>query len=195
MQKQQEQVVGRLLSARLDTPLGAMTAVVDDESVRLLEFVDRRALPGEITRLGPVSSGRNQVTEALMQELDNYFSGTATSFTVKTVQHGTEFEESVWTVLQQIRFGETRSYGDVARSIGMPEMARDVGRANGANQISIIVPCHRVIGSDGSLVGYGGGLWRKKWLLEHERKPDEKALEQGSNPVRSLENWMSVKRQ
>jgi AraC family transcriptional regulator of adaptative response/methylated-DNA-[protein]-cysteine methyltransferase len=184
-----EQVIGKLLSTRLDTPLGTMLAVVDDMSVRLLEFVDRRALPGEISRLGPVSSGSNKVTEILTEELDNYFSGASTSFNVKTVQHGTEFEENVWTVLEQIPYGETRSYGDVARLIGWPEMAREVGQANGSNQISIIVPCHRVIGSDGSLVGYGGGLWRKKWLLEHERKPGEKALAPGSR-VRSLENWI-----
>jgi AraC family transcriptional regulator of adaptative response/methylated-DNA-[protein]-cysteine methyltransferase len=194
MLAEQVMVTGKLLSTRLDTPLGEILAVVDDMSVRLLEFDDHRALPSEITRLGPVTSGRNKVTETLKQELDNYFSGTTTSFIVKTVQHGTEFEENVWTVLEQIPYGETWSYGDVARTIGWPEMAREVGRANGANQISIIVPCHRVIGSDGSLVGYGGGLWRKKWLLEHERKLREKDLAPSSSAVSSLENWISVKR-
>ncbi len=181
----------KLLSTKLDTPLGEMIAVVDDDSVRLLEFADRRALPGEITRLEPTCVGRNEVAEALAEELNKYFSRDSTSFNLKTVQHGTEFEESVWTVLQQIPFGETRSYGDIARSIGWPEMAREVGQANGANQISIVVPCHRVIGADGSLIGYGGGLWRKKWLLEHERKLASKRLETGSNLPSTLENWIT----
>ena len=185
-----DQETGKLLSTRLDTPLGVMVAVVDDDSVRLLEFADRRALPGEITRLEPTSAGRNEISEALAEEVNRYFSGASTTFAVKTVQHGTKFEESVWTVLQQISFGETRSYGDIARSIGRPEMAREVGQANGANQISIIVPCHRVIGADGSLIGYGGGLWRKKWLLEHERKL-AKGLEPESNRPSTLESWIT----
>lgn len=113
-----DQETGKLLSTRLDTPLGVMTAVVDDDSVRLLEFADRRVLPGEITRLEPTSGGRNKISEALAEELNRYFSGASTTFNVKIVQHGTEFEESVWAVLQQISFGETRSYGDIARSIG-----------------------------------------------------------------------------
>lgn len=182
---------GRVLSTKLDTPLGEMIALVDDISVRLLEFADRRALPGEISRLEPTSAGRNEVAEALAEELSSYFSGASTSFNLKTVQHGTELEESVWTVLQRIPFGETRSYGDIARSIGWPEMAREVGQANGANKISIIVPCRRVIGADGSLIGYGGGLWRKKWLLEHERKVANKGLETDSNAPSTLESWIT----
>ncbi len=188
---QKDKGTGKLLSTKLDTPLGEMIAVVDEDSVRLLEFADRRALPSEITRLEPTSAGRNEVAEALAEELNEYFSGVSTSFNLKTVQYGTEFEESVWTVLQQVPFGETRSYGDIARSIGWPEMAREVGQANGANQISIIVPCHRVIGADGSLIGYGGGLWRKKWLLEHERKLANKGLETKSNVLSTLESWIT----
>lgn len=186
--------MGKLLSMRFDTPMGAMLGVVDDESVRLLEFADNRALQGEMARLGHVSPGRNAVAEALSEELSGYFSGASSTFNMKTLQHGTELEEDVWAVLRQIPFGETRSYGDVARSIGRPEMTREVGRANGANQISIIVPCHRVIGADGSLVGYGGGLWRKKWLLEHERKFARRDLAKGSNVTPSLEDWMSATR-
>ena len=105
-----------------------------------------------------------------MVELEDYFACESAAFQIPTVQHGTAFEEAVWRVLEQIPPGQTRSYGEIAEMLGQPEKSREVGQANGANKISIIVPCHRVIGADGSLVGYGGGLWRKKWLLDHERQ-------------------------
>jgi AraC family transcriptional regulator of adaptative response/methylated-DNA-[protein]-cysteine methyltransferase len=92
------------------------------------------------------------------------------SFDIPVVQRGTPFEASVWSALQQVPPGETRSYGELARSLGRPDAARAVARANGANQVAIIVPCHRIIGADGSLTGYGGKIWRKQWLLEHERR-------------------------
>jgi AraC family transcriptional regulator of adaptative response/methylated-DNA-[protein]-cysteine methyltransferase len=92
------------------------------------------------------------------------------SFSIPVVQRGTAFEATVWSALQQVPPGETRSYGELARSLGRPEAARAVARANGTNQVAIIVPCHRIIGADGSLTGYGGKLWRKQWLLEHERR-------------------------
>jgi O-6-methylguanine DNA methyltransferase len=103
-------------------------------------------------------------------ELGEYFAGTRKSFTVPVVMTGTVFQKQVWNELLNIPFGETRSYMEQASAIGKPGAIRAVARANGSNPVSVIIPCHRVIGSDGKLTGYGGGLWRKRWLLEHERK-------------------------
>jgi AraC family transcriptional regulator, regulatory protein of adaptative response / methylated-DNA-[protein]-cysteine methyltransferase len=165
---------GKLVRTKISTPLGSMSAVADGSSIRLLEFENRVALTGELRRLerdfGLISLGNNDILEMLAVELDDFFAGKSAHFHVPTIQHGTAFEEAVWKALKQIRPGQTRSYGDIADELGQPEKSREVGRANGANKISIIVPCHRVIGADGSLVGYGGGLWRKKWLLDHERR-------------------------
>ncbi len=164
----------KLVRTKITTPLGSMSAVANDSAVHLLEFENRVALTGELRRLqrdfGPISLGSNSVLEALAAELDDYFAGKSADFQIPIVQHGTSFEEAVWQALKQIRPGQTRSYGDIAKELGRSEKSREVGRANGANKMSIIVPCHRVIGADGSLVGYGGGLWRKKWLLDHERR-------------------------
>ncbi len=165
----------RILVAQwLDTPIGAMLAVTDDEGVHLLEFAERKALPAEIARLrqrvGPISFGQSRMLGALAGQVERYFSGRSLSFDIPVVQRGTAFEATVWSALQQVPPGETRSYGELARSIGRPDAARAVARANGANQVAIIVPCHRIIGADGSLTGYGGKLWRKQWLLEHERR-------------------------
>ncbi len=158
----------------LDTPLGPMLAVADDTGLRLLEFADRRALPVEIMRLrrlmGPIRFGDNGVINTLNQELRMYFSGALTTFGVRTAQEGTEFEMRVWAALKEIPLGETRTYGDLAHGVGHPVASRSVARANGNNQLSIVVPCHRVVAADGSLLGYGGKLWRKMWLLEHERR-------------------------
>jgi AraC family transcriptional regulator, regulatory protein of adaptative response / methylated-DNA-[protein]-cysteine methyltransferase len=158
----------------LDTPIGAMLAIVDDVGVLLLEFVDRTALPTEInrlrTRVGPICFGNSPVLEELARQVARYFAGHSAGFDIPIVQRGSAFETSVWTALRQIPVGATRSYGEIARFIERPEAPRAVARANGANQVAIIVPCHRVIGADGSLTGYGGKIWRKKWLLEHERR-------------------------
>jgi AraC family transcriptional regulator of adaptative response/methylated-DNA-[protein]-cysteine methyltransferase len=158
----------------IDTPIGAMLGVTDDEGVHLLEFAERKALPTEIARLrqrvGPIRFGQSKMLEALAHQVGQYFSGRAASFDIPVVQKGTPFEATVWSALQQVPPGETRSYGELARFIGRPEAARAVARANGANQVAVIVPCHRIIGADGSLTGYGGKLWRKQWLLEHERR-------------------------
>jgi len=151
-----------------------MMAVADGSALRLLEFENRVALTGELRRLerdsGVIGLGSSTITETLASQLSDYFTGQSTAFQIPLIQHGTAFEEAVWHALQQIPHGQTRSYGQIAETLGQPEKSRAVGRANGANSISIIVPCHRVIGADGSLVGYGGGLWRKKWLLDHERR-------------------------
>jgi AraC family transcriptional regulator of adaptative response/methylated-DNA-[protein]-cysteine methyltransferase len=156
----------QILTAQwLDTPIGAMLAVVDDAGVHLLEFAERKALPTEIERLrrrvGPISFGHHPMLDILARQMEQYFAGRAMSFDVPIVQKGTAFEATVWDALRHIPTGATRSYGEIARLIGRPD---------GANQVAIIVPCHRVIGADGSLTGYGGKIWRKQWLLEHERR-------------------------
>ena len=103
-------------------------------------------------------------------QLDAYFAGELTSFDLELNLLGTPFQRSVWSRLREIPYGETISYGELARRVGNPKASRAVGLANGRNPIALIVPCHRVIGADGSLTGYGGGLERKTWLLDHERK-------------------------
>ena len=173
---------GKLVRTSIGTPLGSMVAVADDAALYLLEFENRVALTGELRRLerdfGLIGLGCNTVLERLVAELEDYFAGESAAFQIPALQHGTAFEEAVWQALKQIPSGQTRSYGEIAEVLGEPEKSREVGRANGANKISIIVPCHRVIGADGSLVGYGGGLWRKKWLLDHERRYAWRSFEQ-----------------
>jgi AraC family transcriptional regulator, regulatory protein of adaptative response / methylated-DNA-[protein]-cysteine methyltransferase len=164
----------KLVRTQIRTPLGSMVAVGDDTALYLLEFENRVALTGELRRLerdsGPIGQGSNSILEMLIAQLDDYFAGESAAFKVPTVQHGTPFEEAVWQALKQIPPGQTRSYGEIAKMLGQADKSREVGQANGRNKISIIVPCHRVIGANGFLVGYGGGLWRKKWLLDHERR-------------------------
>jgi AraC family transcriptional regulator of adaptative response/methylated-DNA-[protein]-cysteine methyltransferase len=163
-----------LAASRLATPIGPMIAVADDESLLLLDFFDRRGLPGAIqrlqSRLGPVLPGDNEPLRRITTELAEYFAGHRATFTVPLAPHGTPFERRAWDYLRSIPPGQTRAYGEQARSIGAGGGARAVGRANGMNYLSIIIPCHRVVGADGALTGYGGGLWRKRWLLDHERE-------------------------
>ncbi len=165
---------GKLVRTKIDTPIGSMIAVADDAALYLLEFENRVALRGELHRLerdfGLIGLRSNTVLEMLLAKLDDYFAGESAAFRIPTIQRGSAFEEAVWQALKQIPPGQTRSYGDIAEMIGQPGKSREVGQANGANKISLVVPCHRVIGADGSLIGYGGGLWRKKWLLDHERR-------------------------
>ncbi len=113
---------------------------------------------------------KSVVIKTCIKQLDEYFAGKRTAFTVHTAQTGTEFQQTVWKALCNIPYGRTISYHELSKRIGNVKAIRAVGTANGNNSISIIVPCHRVIGSNGDLVGYGGDLWRKKWLLEHEGK-------------------------
>jgi AraC family transcriptional regulator, regulatory protein of adaptative response / methylated-DNA-[protein]-cysteine methyltransferase len=163
-----------LVLTRLDTPLGDMVAVTDDVALHLFEFHDRTALPTEMRRIearcGAVVEGTTAVSDALARELSEYFAGARSTFTARIAQRGSPFTAQVWAALCEIPCGETRSYGQIATRIGRPSAVRAVARANGANQVAILVPCHRVIGADGTLVGYGGKLWRKQWLLDHERR-------------------------
>jgi AraC family transcriptional regulator of adaptative response/methylated-DNA-[protein]-cysteine methyltransferase len=159
-----------------DTPLGPMVAVADRTHLHLLEFHDRKALPKELEDLqrktrSTVAAGRTPAIDRIEAELGTYFEGRSAEFeTPLALGFGTAFEREIWARLMRIPPGETRAYGDIARDMDNPQVVRAVGRANGANQIAIVIPCHRLVGADGSLTGYGGGLWRKQWLLKHEAR-------------------------
>jgi AraC family transcriptional regulator of adaptative response/methylated-DNA-[protein]-cysteine methyltransferase len=156
------------------TPLGDMIAVSSKADLYLLEFVDRKALRSELAKLDSFAKGRLGIGETdasrqIKSELTQFFEGTLGTFETPVAYIGSEFARSVWDQLRRIRAGETRSYSEIAKAIDRPSAVRAVARANGANQLALIVPCHRVIGADGSLTGYGGGLWRKQRLLEIEQ--------------------------
>ena len=151
---------------RIATPLGSMIMGVSDQGLCLLEFAERRIRQ----RMGRVFlPGDHPAMHIVKMELDAYFSGKQREFSVPLQAPGTAFQEAVWNALQNIPYGETRSYGDIAEEIGHVSAVRAVGRANGDNRIAIIIPCHRVVGSDGELTGYGGGLWRKEYLIAMEQ--------------------------
>ncbi len=160
---------------RVATPLGPMVAGASDEGICLLEFADRPMLETQVRRIrkaldAAIAPGDHPHLARLQGELARYFQGALREFTVPLVLGGTPFQRQAWTFLRNIPYGETRSYDDEARAIGRPLARRAVGRANGDNRIAIVIPCHRVVRADGSLSGYGGGLWRKRWLLELEQK-------------------------
>jgi AraC family transcriptional regulator, regulatory protein of adaptative response / methylated-DNA-[protein]-cysteine methyltransferase len=164
-----------LFAERIETPLGAMLAIADDEGLRLLEFVDRRAMERELSILRRrlrtnVVPGKHRYLDVVRSELAAYFSGKNLEFKVPIAPVGSEFQLKAWKLLRKISVGETRSYSWMAQRLGDVNGRRAVGRANGENMICIVIPCHRVIRADGSLCGYGGGIWRKKWLLDHEKK-------------------------
>jgi AraC family transcriptional regulator of adaptative response/methylated-DNA-[protein]-cysteine methyltransferase len=164
----------RITMTRIPTPLGPMVAGATGEALVLLEFADRRMLPTQIDRVcrrldGVVIPGSNTIIKQLVGELKLYFKGELTRFETPLLEKGTEFQEMVWSRLREIPYGQSVAYQDVAISIGRPTAVRAVARANGDNRIAIIIPCHRVVGKNGQLTGYGGGLWRKKRLLELEK--------------------------
>ncbi len=174
----------------LDTPIGPFVAGATDEGVCFLEFADRRALERQIEvlrrRFGSAAlPGRHRHLDQLKAELDEYFAQERREFTVPLVTQGTPFQESVWQGLQRIPYGQTCSYDQLARAIGRPGAQRAVGRANGENRLAIVVPCHRVIGRDGRLTGYGGGLWRKALLLELEGATIDPRDRAAHRPVRA----------
>lgn len=160
--------------AWIESPLGPLIAGADDRGVCLLEFADRRSIGAQLETMRrrlrrPLVPGESAVLERLRSELGEYFGGRRRTFEVPLHAPGTPFQERVWNELRRIPYGEIRSYEQVARHIGAPKAVRAVGRANGMNPIAIVVPCHRVVGKDGSPVGYGGGVRRKEWLLDLER--------------------------
>jgi methylated-DNA-[protein]-cysteine S-methyltransferase len=157
----------------VDSPLGPLLLAAERGALTMLwmsPLPDHDGLPGQDADRGVLSQAATQ--------LDRYFDGGLTAFELPLAPRGTAFQRSVWSALVEIPFGETVSYGELAARIGRPGAARAVGLANGSNPISIIIPCHRVIGSDGRLTGYGGGIDRKAWLLDHEgvRRPQQLAL-------------------
>lgn len=147
----------------IDTPIGPMRAVADETHLVRLEFHDETPR-GEI----PVSAGSNAPLARIASELKGYFAGESAEFLTPLRIEGNALERKVWDRLMQVPLGETCSYGDIARDTGSIESVRVVARYCGTNRIPVVIPCHRCIGSDGSLTGFGGGLWRKKWLLRHE---------------------------
>jgi AraC family transcriptional regulator, regulatory protein of adaptative response / methylated-DNA-[protein]-cysteine methyltransferase len=164
-----------LKAAWIDTPLGPMMAVASDEALYLLEFIDRRGLEREIERLrkktkSAIIPGINSIISSIEQELKLYFDGDLTEFKTPLFFLGSLFQKQVWAELKKIPIGATRSYLDIAKSIGKPSACRAVANANGANQIAIVIPCHCVINTNGELGGYGGGVTRKQWLLNHEKQ-------------------------
>ena len=142
------------------SPIGPVEVSGTPEGILSVTFVKTR-LPNDRNLPECVKEG--------IRQLDEYFRGARKTFSLKLLLQGTPFQKIVWQQLNKIPHGKMVSYGDVARAIGKPNAYRAVGNANNKNPIAIIIPCHRVIGSDGKLVGYGGGLWRKEWLLNHEK--------------------------
>ena len=163
---------------RFTTPIGPMFSCATSQGICLLEFTDRRMLETEFKDLckrlnAVILPGDNPHLEHLQSEISEYYAGERKIFTVPLHTPGTAFQQSVWKILQEIPYGETRSYKQQAIAIGNPKAVRAVASANGHNRVGVIIPCHRVIGSDGSLVGYGGGLHRKRWLLDLESSQNE----------------------
>jgi len=164
-----------LTSRRIPTPLGDMLALASSAGLCLLEFTEGTAhLNRELAQVhaarGPAAGGPSAALDQLQAELDGYFAGQCQRFEAPLDPVGTPFQLRVWGALRAIPYGATWSYGQEARHIGQPAAARAVAAANGQNKIAIVVPCHRVIGGNGALTGYGGGLPRKRWLLDLERR-------------------------
>lgn len=164
-----------LLAKWLDTKLGPMIAISDEQGLYLLEFVDRRALENEIKNLrkklnAAIIPGETHIISRIEAEIADYFNGKNLEFKTPIHLIGSPFQRRVWEELRKIPTGETRSYLATANALNKPTAFRAVAQANGANQLAIIIPCHRVINTNGQLGGYGGGLARKEWLLEHEKK-------------------------
>jgi AraC family transcriptional regulator of adaptative response/methylated-DNA-[protein]-cysteine methyltransferase len=162
-----------LLVTWVESPLGPLVAGATDSGLALLEFSDRRMLETQFKNVRraigmPLAAGSNAHLERAREELARYFDGKLRSFSVPLAAPGTPFQERVWRALLKIPYGETRSYEEIARQIGSPGAMRAVGTANGMNRICIVIPCHRVVNASGALGGYGGGLWRKHWLLRLE---------------------------
>lgn len=158
-----------------DTPIGPMLAIADEKELYVLEFFERRGLEREIERLRlknkcSIVSGKTGPITSIETEIKSYFSGKLQIFKTPIHLMGTPFQKQVWHELTTIPYGETRSYLEQAKAIKKETAYRAVANANGANQLAIIIPCHRIINNNGNLGGYGGGIARKQWLLDHEKK-------------------------
>ena len=148
-------------TAYYTSPVGLLKLQCSDKHIKTVSFSDAE---------GDIQNDKHKLLQACTKQLEEYFAGKRKQFTLPLNQDGTEFQTKVWDLLYKIPYGKTISYNELSRQYGDVKAIRAVASANGKNNISIIVPCHRVIGSDQSLVGYAGGLWRKKWLLDHEAK-------------------------
>lgn len=162
-------------STTVETPLGPIVLVADATTLHILEFAEETRASKEIERHkqrtgAPIVNERNAILDQAERDLSNYFEGISPAFETPLTLWGTDFQKGVWHALQTIPPGTTWSYKALAAAVNNPPGVRAVAQANGANQLGIIVPCHRVIQADGKLGGYGGGLWRKRWLLDHEQK-------------------------
>lgn len=159
----------------ITTPIGLMVAVADSHALQILEFIERPALATEVRTLRAatgcvIKMAPCDMIERVKSALAAYFSGVDLRPDVRLASVGTPFQKQVWHALRGIVPGQTESYSSLARKLGRPDAVRAVARANGANRFAILVPCHRLLGADGALTGYGGGLWRKDWLLQHEKR-------------------------
>lgn len=152
--------------AYIKTPLGVAKIMGDENGISIISVLDE----------GKISSIIPAVLQEAVFQINDYFEGKITNFTFKLNPSGTEFQQKVWEALLEIPFGKTMSYLDLSKKLGDVKAIRAVASANGKNPLWIVVPCHRVIGTDGSLTGYAGGLWRKKWLLEHENPSTQQSL-------------------
>jgi AraC family transcriptional regulator of adaptative response/methylated-DNA-[protein]-cysteine methyltransferase len=164
-----------LFARKIETPLGTLLALANNEGLHVLDFVDRRGIERKLTTLKnkfglPIVPGEHPFLEKAASQISEYFAGARLTFNLPLVLRGSPWEQTAWRHLQTIPPGQTQSYSEMATLLGRPAARRAVGRANGMNFLAIVIPCHRVIRADGSLCGYGGGLWRKQWLLDHERK-------------------------
>lgn len=162
-----------IVTTMLETALGPMLAGATDDGICLLEFTDRRMLPTQLKvvqrRLGrQIVVGRHPHLDRLQGELDEYFAGTRQAFNVPLIAPGSDFQQRTWAELRELSLGERVSYEELASRVGRPRAQRAVGTANGANRIALLIPCHRVVRKSGETGNYGGGRWRKEWLLQHE---------------------------
>lgn len=155
--------------AYYQSDIGWLEIIGTNQTITAINFVDA------VSEM-PSSAARSPLVTQCWQQLDEYFKGERQEFLLDLEPEGTDFQKAVWQQLTTIPYGRTVSYLDIAKAIGSEKSVRAVGLANGRNPISIVIPCHRVVGSDGSLTGYGGGLWRKEWLLRHERNLSGKQL-------------------
>jgi methylated-DNA-[protein]-cysteine S-methyltransferase len=150
-----------MYKAYYSSPIGAVEIVSDENSIKELSFVEK-AMENDLQAVP-------KVLQSALQQIEEYFKGKRSVFDLKLKAEGTEFQQKVWQSLIEVPYGETACYGDIAAAVGNRKSSRAVGGANNKNKIAIIIPCHRIVGADGSLTGYAGGLWRKEWLLEHEK--------------------------
>jgi methylated-DNA-[protein]-cysteine S-methyltransferase len=157
----------QIFTAVYESPIGSIEIKAEEKGIVEVGFVEKSGLmrPAE-----SATAGGPEILMACLVQLEEYFRGKRASFSLPLRLEGTAFQKKVWAALLRVPFGKTTTYGAIAAGVGNERAGRAVGGANHRNPVSIIVPCHRVIGSDGRLTGYGGGLWRKEWLLEHERK-------------------------